>query len=132
MIYHAHRRSGSDWGSLDDLDVTIRDATASLRKHRSEFDSIIVTGLSGVLVGTTVSLRLKKPLVVLRKECEDSHSARGQLLNVSRLGERVLFLDDFISDGETWRRTQSAVERVSSRVVARYLYRDDVYNEVTA
>lgn len=134
MIYHVHRAvEGEDrysYNHLDDLAPTVRDAVDALRPHRSEFDSIIVTGLSGVIVGTPVAMRLRKPLVVFRKAGEDAHSSTP--VNHKRLGTRALFLDDFISDGGTYRRVEDALVKTDrgATIVAKYLYRDNDYVEV--
>jgi hypothetical protein len=46
------------------------------------------------------------------------------MLHRTNMGERVLFLDDFISDGDTEKRVIDAVSEMDSfaKVVATYLY----------
>lgn len=123
MIYHD---GGDDFNGLD---KAVRKAYAELKGRRDEFDSIVVTGVSGQAVGFPLALKLKKPIVVLRKDGEDSHSGPG-FVNGRNMGQRVLFLDDFISDRGTFERCKNAVEQKgTARIVASYLYRGHVWVE---
>lgn len=113
---------------LDDLAQTVRKATEDIRPHRREFDSIVVRGLSGILVGSTVALRLRKPLIVVRKECEleggNSH-ASGLVENRGRVGDRYLWLDDFVSSGTTRVEVWSGIYHYASecaKMVLEYHY----------
>jgi adenine/guanine phosphoribosyltransferase-like PRPP-binding protein len=134
VIYHDAKdpRRGQDPNNLDDLGLTVAKATAFLKPVRGEFDSIVVTGMSGVIVGAPVALRLRKPLVVLRKEGDDAHGAYRGWINQDRLGERALFLDDFTYMGFTRNRVIERVEQQGAKVVATYLYRDDEYEQVAS
>jgi adenine/guanine phosphoribosyltransferase-like PRPP-binding protein len=127
MIYHGH---GIGYGAnntapLTDLEREVRKATKTLRAHRHEFDSIVVQGMSGVIVGAPTALRLRKPLVIVRKDNDNSHHGAGKLINVDALGSRAVFLDDFIAGGSTQKRVDTSVTQAGSYVVASYLYRDD-------
>lgn len=123
MIYHD---GNSDFHGLE---AAVRKTTADLREIQDEFDAIVVTGVSGLVVGSPVALRLRKPLLVLRKAHseEASHGLSGELLNWQALRgteKRVVFLDDFISAGDTFRRCRSAVEGIARGVlVAEYTYK---------
>lgn len=124
MIYHD---GSSDFHGLERV---VRQTTADLREIRDEFDAIIVTGVSGLVVGSPVALRLRKPLLVLRKPSteEESHGYGNELLNwaaVRGTERRVVFLDDFISMGDTFHRCVDAVEniRTKGQLVAEYTYK---------
>ena len=128
MIYHSNREAdGSYYNSLEDLPLTVRQATEDLRPHRKDFDSVVVTGVSGLVVGAPVALRLRKPLVIIRKKGDDSHSGKHE--NIKHIGKRALFLDDFVSGGHTELRVRDAVAAHGdgARVAAHYLYRDRLY-----
>jgi orotate phosphoribosyltransferase len=143
MIYHAKNdRFAEDYGSFRDLAETVQETVAALRPNVRFFDSIIVTGVSGMAVGFPVALALKVPVTVLRKEDEDSHGSKGEIVGRSDLGERVLFLDDFVSNGTTRARVIRAVETrrqyrvdwseydevpTGAKVVATFEYRDMRY-----
>ncbi len=103
MIY-----GGKD-GLADLVDVVRRTAN-ELRPHKKEWDSIVVTGVSGLLVGPAVALRLHKPLVVVRKPGDHSHCTT-LIENFQNIGKRYLFLDDFISTGTTKKRVLGAINK---------------------
>lgn len=117
MIYHGRTYNGF---TPDELAAEVRMVVEALRPHRKDFDSIVVQGLSGQCVGFPAALRLRKPICVLRKVTEDTHSVRGELVNRHLMGERVLFLDDFISEGRTLDRCRKAVEANGGRIVGTF------------
>lgn len=133
MIYHNTTGDGPyDGYDLNGFAETVSQTVSALRSQRREFDAIVVQGLSGIVVGAPVALRLRKPLVILRKETDDPHQQRWETthykwINETKLGRRALFLDDFISGGSTLRRVEDAVTSRGAQLVAKYLYRDDEY-----
>lgn len=118
MIYHGG-------GGLDDLPRYIEQACAALRPVRESFDSIVCQGMSGVIVGVPVSLKLGAPLVIVRKDDDECHS-NDKFIGLSALGTRCLFLDDFIGCGTTRRRVENRIADHQARLVGDYLYRDGV------
>lgn len=108
-------------GSLDDLAEKVRATTEALKPHRKQWDSIAVRGMSGALVGAPVSLRLRLPLVVIRKPGENAHSS-STVVNARNVGKRVLFLDDFVGTGATRTAVRQAVENLGGSLVAQYEY----------
>jgi orotate phosphoribosyltransferase len=133
VIYHRHRshwRYSTNRGDLDDLKTTVDETVKMLRsKRRSKpFDSIVVTGLSGLLVGAPTALRLKVPLVVIRKAKENFHGG-SVAVNRNKIGSRWLFLDDFSSTGATEKRVQKVVYDYISgttKQIGSFFYRLDV------
>lgn len=97
-------------------------AVFTLTPHLDRFDSIAVRGISGLLIGAPVSLQLGKVLVVIRKE-DGSHSSRP-VEQMGRMGHRVLFLDDFVSTGDTRAAVLDAIgeEDPYADLVGEYLY----------
>lgn len=79
-----------------------------------DFDTIVGTGFSGGVVVPSLALAMGKNFVLIRKETDDSHHGSGRLLGV--LGDRWIFVDDFISSGHTRRRV---VEKIAGGCVAR-------------
>jgi len=110
-------------GELDDLAVTVREAFDVIRAAdiSDQYDSIIVTGISGILVGSPVALRLNKPLVILRKDGDMHHNGRI-VINVDRMGKRCLWLDDFVSLGNTEARVWAFLDERGAELAYRYLY----------
>lgn len=128
MIYHKVDDKYPDLdevGDLSDLAPTVSIAAATLRPHKRKFDCIVVTGMSGVIVGVPLALRLRKPVCVLRKRKDGSHQS-GLWINLDKLSGRALWVDDFVDGGYTMERVEKAVEKLSGvEIVGRYLYRDD-------
>jgi orotate phosphoribosyltransferase len=77
-----------------------------------DFDTIVGTGFSGGVVIPALALALGKDFVLIRKETDDSHHGAGRLLG--RLGERWIFVDDFVSGGHTRRRVLEKVEQAAA------------------
>jgi orotate phosphoribosyltransferase len=95
--------------ALYDLPTLLRDARKTLVDV--DFDTIVGTGFSGGLVVPTLAMRLKKKFVLIRKENDDSHHGSGRL--IGELGERWLFVDDFVSSGATKRRVIDKIQLAS-------------------
>jgi adenine/guanine phosphoribosyltransferase-like PRPP-binding protein len=127
MIYHGKERN-----SLGDLPAVVKRTVKDLKVAllADDFDCIAVSGMSGVIVGVPVALALKVPCVIVRKQSDmdDSH-APSSILNQDNIGERILFLDDFIGCGGTRARVVDRVQSVGVRVVAEYLYKDSEYRK---
>jgi hypothetical protein len=122
VIYNGH------YGSTDDLPVMVRRCADVLRPHRTRFDFIAVSGLSGAIVGAPVALRLRRPLVVVRKP-EDKHHGCSDLVGELDAVGRYVVLDDLISIGHTFTRIRCRLSLpgahgVAPRYVGVYLYSD--------
>jgi orotate phosphoribosyltransferase-like protein len=71
-----------------------------------------------------------KKFVLIRKETDDSHHGKGRLLG--QLGERWIFVDDFVASGHTRKRVIEKIteaktndgysESVISTMVGQYMY----------
>ena len=91
-----------------------------------EFDTLVGTGFSGGIVIPSLALAMGKNFVLIRKETDDSHHGRGRL--VGSLGERWIFVDDFISSGATRTRVVEKIEQASKRefviteFIGQYMY----------
>ena len=114
MIYH-----GSE--GLADLRNVVASAVTDLKPVAGRFDSIACTGLSGVAVGVPVSLALDRPVVIVRKP-GDAHHGSSVVENVEGMGDKFLFLDDFISLGETARLVVGQLESLGGKHAGTYLY----------
>lgn len=101
--------------------------TAQDRLKDVDFDTMVGTGFSGGVVIPALALAMGKKFVLIRKETDDSHHGRGQLLG--QLGSRWIFVDDFVSSGRTRERvinkiTNAAEEHSAvTEMVGQYMYR---------
>jgi hypothetical protein len=87
----------------------IRDARLALKGV--DYDTMIGTGLSGALMVPTLARALRKKWAIIRKPDDGSHSeARYE----GTIGSRWIFVDDFVSSGQTRDRVIREVERIVS------------------
>ena len=95
-----------------------------------DFDTIVGTGFSGGVVIPALALSMGKQFVLIRKEGDDSHHGGGRL--VGKLGERWIFVDDFISSGRTRKRVIGKISeavldrRIKTTMVGQYMYQKTV------
>ena len=107
----------------EEISCTINDD----REH-IKINAIVVTGISGSVIGGIISYITKIPLIIVRKSQDGSHSGYsieysndidGSCLN-------YIFLDDLISTGYTLRRVNDKMKREfnHSKLVKIYLYHE--------
>jgi hypothetical protein len=75
-----------------------------------DFDTIVVTGLSGMGAGSILAHSMGKNLFVIRKGGEQTHDWRA---GFGVMGKKWIFLDDLIDSGSTWHRVQEYVTTAS-------------------
>jgi orotate phosphoribosyltransferase len=108
---------------FDDLKDIVFEAHSKLSAVLDKFDSIAVSGTSGLVVGAPVAMLLNKPLVVVRKDNDSSHNDGIQLVEGAHsMGTRVLFLDDFIGTGRTRAWVRLNVMEEGADLVGEYDY----------
>jgi len=102
--------------------------TAKDRLKDVDFDTIVGTGFSGGIVIPSLALALGKNFVLIRKETDDSHHGRGRLLG--EMGDRWIFVDDFVSSGRTRQRVIEKIHQAGHEfdhfptLVGQYMYCD--------
>lgn len=100
--------------------------TAQKKLADVDFDTLVGTGFSGGIVIPSLALAMGKKFVLIRKETDDSHHGGGLL--VGQLGERWIFVDDFISSGHTRKRVMKKIadaarlDHVRTEMVGQYMY----------
>lgn len=104
------------------LPITEQAHYARKALERVSYDTMVGTGLSGALVVPALARELGVHWLIVRKDGDGSHSH----LNVEGdLGQKWLFVDDFLASGATLSRVYSRVtERAGNRstFVGCYLY----------
>lgn len=131
MIYHG-ATSYREMDTFNDLGVTVAQTIEDLRDV--DFDSIAVTGVSGMSVGFPVAAQMGKRIAVLRKPNEQNHAGGEAWAGYAGLTGRVIIVDDFVSGGETWNRLADALADYDFEpveLVGTYLYRDRQYTPTT-
>ena len=100
--------------------------TAQEKLADVDFDTMVGTGFSGGIVIPSLALAMGKKFVLIRKETDDSHHGKGRLLG--DLGERWIFVDDFVSSGKTRERVIDKVKEAAedtyqaTKMVGQYMY----------
>lgn len=108
---------------LEEVIETAKEALADV-----DFDTMVGTGFSGGIVIPSLALAMGKKFVLIRKDTDDSHHGSGRLLG--DLGERWIFVDDFVASGRTRERVIRKVDEVTStpgfkvatEMVGQYMY----------
>jgi len=90
--------------ALVDLEGVLDAAERILADH--DYDTLVGTGFSGALVVPALALRLGKKFVLVRKPNDGSHHS-GRM--IGQLGKRWVFVDDFVSSGDTRKRVRQSV-----------------------
>ena len=109
-----------------------------------DFDTIVVTGISGMVFGSVLSFLMKKHLVVVRKGGDRCHSFRKVETSFpcddesssdnswsTKHSFRWVFLDDLVDSGKTFKRVRKVVKQIlpGGVYVGRYMY--DTHNFVS-
>lgn len=111
----------SGYMNSEDYDEMVR----NLKKV--DFDTIVVTGVSGTTVGSIVSHMMDKHCLIVRKPNVSTHS---HLAAEGRLGQKWIFLDDFVCSGDSLKRCKYVVNRFAeakkfdTKYVGRYSYNE--------
>lgn len=92
----------------------IEKALETLTPISDKFDTIVACGVSGLLVATPVAFMLKKPMAVVRKEY-DQTSHHSQRIEGNHGMQNYLFVDDFISSGETLKYMVKSIQQYLDR-----------------
>jgi len=99
------RRSHSFWlhSAFNDIDGIIDMARIALESV--EYDTMVGTGLSGGLVIPILSKEFSTYFAIIRKE----YSSHTNQLFQGNIGQRWIFVDDFVNTGATRNKVTDAV-----------------------
>ena len=83
-------------------------AVKALKTRAKEFEAIACRGMSGALIASVLAYELKKPLIIVRKDKDNTHSCYS--VEGIENASTYLIVDDFVSSGET---ANAILEKVS-------------------
>lgn len=93
------------------MDKMVNRFEAALREANVQFDTIVSTGLSGALVVPTLARAFDKYFAIVRKPTDSSHSDAPF---EGTIGDKWVFVDDFISTGATLYRVVNTIKSASA------------------
>lgn len=70
-----------------------------------DFDTVAVSGHSGVIFGSALAIAMDKKLVIVRKK-SDKENSHSWLYVEGEIGKKYIVVDDFISSGTTRERVR--------------------------
>lgn len=113
----------------NELRIAIRKAKRFFKDK--QFDAIVVTGVSGQMFGGPLAYTLKKPIIVVRKKKDNSHSLHS--LEGVIYCKRYFIVDDLIDTGKTIKNILGKMkeQRPLAECCGVYLYRDDDTNFIS-
>jgi len=94
------------------LRLAVMRSMQALSPISEHFDAIMVTGQSGIIPGAIVAFLMHKQLIVVRKtDAQGNHHSHGAALEGVAINHRprIVFLDDFVSTGNTIKRLMDAL-----------------------
>lgn len=97
----------------------VRLACKDLKPFKDEFDTIVVRGFSSTIPGGAIAVRMKKGVLVSRKEGVESYSQN--LIEGMHAG-RCVFVDDLFCTGKTLGKVVSDVQSTGGKLVGLWLY----------
>lgn len=107
----------------------LENAKSLLECKAGEYDALICTGISGIANAMALSMKLKIPIVYVRKKSDRTHSAFSveipdKLTDGMEHSLRVVFVDDTIDSGKTFKRIQMVVDNKGMQLVGLVLCND--------
>lgn len=94
-------------------DHTIREIKRILKEKNIVFDGFIVTGVSGIAMGSIVARAMRKDLVIVRKPKDGTHSSYN--VENYKSNKKYIFLDDLIASGATLDRVKESLIECGNR-----------------
>jgi|GEM_PF-3585291 hypothetical protein len=91
------------------LSTVIDDVIRVIKKSRKKFDAIAFRGMSGAVVAPAVAAKLGKPLILVRKDCENSHSS-SMVEGCEKDQCEYIIIDDFVCSGATIKATIDMID----------------------
>jgi orotate phosphoribosyltransferase len=104
------------------LSKTCTKVIKTIKEKGLEFDAIVVRGVSGITIGSIVSSRMRKQLIVVRKDNDGSHADTRVEGIIKGRDFKFIFLDDLICSGDTRRKTLEKMLEFRNGSMYKYHY----------
>jgi len=85
--------------ALYNMQMIVDDAVKELRNI--QFEAMVCTGVSGLLVAPLLAYKMGKTLAIVRKEKDTDNHADTRIESGMEVGDRWIFVDDLIASGAT-------------------------------
>jgi phosphoribosylpyrophosphate synthetase len=128
MVYHGSRAPNYGDGDFRDLEDEVLVAVRAFERSGVGKNIVIVaTGVSGMSLAFPLACKLGVDVAILRKPKEDSHGTPGRFVGVSLKGRTCVFVDDFVSGGQTRQRVATAVRKDKGLLKWQYTSREEAF-----
>ena len=98
----------------------VREAVKRLRPLSDQFTHVALSGYSGSIIGSIVAQKMKKDVVIVRKDVDHEVRASSYGFEHDSTIDGYVFIDDFISTGSTLKRVTGALG--PDKLIAIYTY----------
>jgi len=116
--------------ALNDLPEIVNRAVDTLSFRKVQFDAIVVTGVSGMLLGPILAYQLGKRLAIVRKEDDKQNHATVRIEHGMNADDRWIFVDDITASGQTYDRVKRLMSNIKAgEPVGSYMYNWDEWTE---
>lgn len=95
-----------------------------IRDSGVEFDFIAIRGMSGAIIAGALSIRLNKPVVIVRKVGDQNHSSDtvDHVTFCNPRNQSYIIVDDGIATGKTMANIIHRLDEINSKCRAIFLY----------
>ena len=105
--------------NLKTRSMIVNCAVYKLKTINDKFTAIAVSGYSMSLIGSIVADKMKKEIIIVRKDTDRRASG---LSAEGKTEQKCVFIDDMIFSGNSFIRVKEGVESLKGSIVAMFLY----------
>ena len=123
QIIHTGSSHGRYYTQRDLRKIIVAQARIDFKGHLRKFDTFIVTGFSGAVIGGVLAAIFNKDLLVVRKKETSDHRT---MIEEGIYGTRCVFIDDLVASGSTAIRVMNAIDKTKSTLRGIWMSRDAI------
>ncbi len=116
------------------LTNVINNIVNGIERSKIQFDAIAFSGMSGAIVAPSVAMILNKPMMMVRKHLNDTHSIR-LIEGIYQRDCRYIIVDDLVSTGSTIARIIFTIHKeidLNNSCVGVFLYNAIMTSEISS